>query len=284
LSTASLLTPRRNQVQKEDGAFADYIVVKPDLAFQIPDFMSNEDAASLPLGTTTVGQGFYQGLKLATPENPLKTPENILIYGGATATGILGIQFAKLSGYRVLTTASSKNAEYLKSLGADEVIDYHDTDAALANIKTALNGGALRYAWDCISYAETAQFCAKALALTPASLAEGPGSLLYYQLLNQPIEPAKEIDARIDGGMTLYSTAFGEYFENWRPFEANATDLQFARQFWESTRKLISSGKLKPARTYVNRGGADLEGVLIGLKELKGNKVNAGKLVYTIRQ
>ncbi|ERT01452.1 hypothetical protein HMPREF1624_02701 [Sporothrix schenckii ATCC 58251] len=273
-----------NQAQKEDGAFAGYIAVKPDLAIKIPDSLSDEDAASLPVAVTTVGQGLYQGLKLAPPEKPLTTPENILIYGGAAVTGILGIQYAKLSGYRVLTAASTKNAEYLKSLGADVVVDYHDTDAALAEIKKALNGGALRYSWDCISYPETGDFCAKAMALTPQSLASGPDSLQYYQLLANPIEKLQEIDSRIGGGMSLYYTAFGEAFEKWMPFEANPTNFQFARQFWASTQKLIDGGKIKPPRVYVNQGGADFEGVLNGLKDLKADKVSGGKLVYTIKQ
>ncbi|CAK7203534.1 hypothetical protein SEUCBS139899_006268 [Sporothrix eucalyptigena] len=273
-----------NQVQHEDGAFAEYIAAKPDLAFKIPDSMSNEDAASLPLGLTTVGQGLYQGLKLNTPENPLKTPQNILIYGGATATGILGIQYAKLSGYRVLTTASAKHTDYLKSLGADEVIDYHDTDAALANIKKVLNGEPLRYAWDCVSYDETAIFSAKALAFTAASDAEGPDSLHYYALLNVNFNAVKAVDPRIEAGLSFYYTAFGEAFEKWMPFPANAEHLQFIRQFWEATRKLIDAGKIKPARTYANSGGSGLEGVLVGLQELKANKVSGGKLVYTISQ
>ncbi|CAK7217181.1 putative secondary metabolism biosynthetic enzyme [Sporothrix curviconia] len=273
-----------NQSQPEDGAFGEYIAVKPDLAFKIPDFMSNEDAASLPLGLTTVGQGLIQGLKLNTAENPLKTPENILIYGGATATGQLGIQYAKLAGYRVLTTASAKHTEHLKSLGASEVIDYHDTDAALTSIKAALNGGALRYAWDCVSSDKTTDFCAKALAFTPPSAAEGEGSLHYYSLLYIDIEKAKKIDARIEGGFTFYYTAFGETFEKWQPFPGDPQQLQFARQFWEAARKLIDAGKIKPAKTFANRGGQGFEGVLEGLKELKADKVSGGKLVYTISQ
>ncbi|CAK7223482.1 putative secondary metabolism biosynthetic enzyme [Sporothrix bragantina] len=273
-----------NQAQKEDGAFGEYIAVKPDLAFKIPDFMSNEDAASLPLGLTTVGQGFFQGLKLNTPEDPVKTPENILIYGGATATGQLGIQYAKLAGYRVLTTASAKHTEHLKSLGASEVMDYHDTEAALAGIKKALNGEALRYAWDTVSSNETADFCAKALAFTPQSAASGEGSLHYYCLLSVDIEKIKKVDARIEGNVTLYYTAFGEEFEKWMVFPANKEHLKFAQKFWEQTRKLIDAGKIKPAQTFANRGGTGLEGVLEGLKELKANKVSGGKLVYTISQ
>ena len=183
-----------------------------------------------------------------------------------------------------MTTASAKHTEHLKSLGAAEVIDYHDTDAALANIKAALHGEALRYAWDCVSLDETGEFCAKALALTPQSAAAGPGSLHYYCLLWVDMDKVKAVDARIEGDLTFYYTAFGEPFEKWQKFPANLEHLEFARQFWESARKLIDAGKIKPAQTFANRGGSGFEGVLVGLKELKENKVSGGKLVYTISQ
>lgn len=87
-----------NAVQPEDGAFAEHVVVKGDVQMKIPDTMSFEDASTLTLGVTTVMQGLYQkALKLNWPDDPVKESVPILIYGGSTATGALGIQFAKLS-------------------------------------------------------------------------------------------------------------------------------------------------------------------------------------------
>jgi len=53
-----------------------------------------------------------------------------LIYGGSSASGVLGIQFAKLSGFEVLTTCSPSNFDYVKSLGADKVFDYNSPTCA----------------------------------------------------------------------------------------------------------------------------------------------------------
>ncbi|KAJ5706638.1 chaperonin 10-like protein [Penicillium malachiteum] len=103
------------------GAFAEYIIAKGDVQMQIPDNLSFEEAATLGIGIATVGQGLYQSLKLALPTSPLTTPEPLLIYGGSTATGTLAIQYAKLSGYKVLTTCSPHNFELVKNLGADEI-------------------------------------------------------------------------------------------------------------------------------------------------------------------
>jgi NADPH:quinone reductase-like Zn-dependent oxidoreductase len=86
-----------NAVQPEDGAFAEVIVAKGDVQMKIPESLTFEEAATLTLGVTTVMQGLYQkALKLAWPDSPSKDGEYVLIYGGSTATGALGIQFAKL--------------------------------------------------------------------------------------------------------------------------------------------------------------------------------------------
>lgn len=86
-----------NLVQPEDGAFAEHILAKGDIQVKIPDSLSFEDASTLTLGATTVMQGLYQkALKLNLPDDPIKSKVPLLIYGGSTATGSLGIQYAKL--------------------------------------------------------------------------------------------------------------------------------------------------------------------------------------------
>jgi NADPH:quinone reductase-like Zn-dependent oxidoreductase len=85
-----------NTVQLEDGAFGEYLVAKGDLQMKIPDGMSWEDAATLGVGITTVGQGLYQKMGLPWPNQPSKEKVPVLIYGASTATGVLGVQFAKL--------------------------------------------------------------------------------------------------------------------------------------------------------------------------------------------
>jgi len=86
-----------NCVQPEDGAFAEYIVAKGDLLLKLPPSLSFEEAATLPLGVGTVMQGLYQkGLMMNLPDAPTQGKSFVLIYGGSTATGALGIQYAKL--------------------------------------------------------------------------------------------------------------------------------------------------------------------------------------------
>lgn len=107
-----------NEVHHEDGAFANYITAKGDVQIKIPDNISFEEAATLGVGVSTVGQALYQSLKLPLPNKPSTAGEYILIYGGSTATGGLAMQYAKLSGLKVVATCSAHNFDYVKSLGA----------------------------------------------------------------------------------------------------------------------------------------------------------------------
>ncbi|KAL2169181.1 hypothetical protein VTG60DRAFT_6345 [Thermothelomyces hinnuleus] len=266
-----------NKVRPNGGAFAEYIIAKGDVQIKIPDNLSDEEAATLGVGVSTVGQGLYQALKLplpgtAAPSNP---PPEILIYGGSTATGLLGIQFAKLSGYRVATTASPHNFDYLKSLGADGVFDYH-SPTVVDDIKAwSANPDALTLAWDCHASDDAARISAAALSTTH----EGH----YRALLSVNDDVVRSANPKVDNGFTLAYTIFGEEIEKSRVWPAVPEDFEFGKTFWELARNLLAQGQLKPARPDINRGGKKgLEGVLYGLQQLKESKVSGTKLVYTL--
>ncbi|SPN97149.1 related to toxD gene [Cephalotrichum gorgonifer] len=259
-----------NGLRKEDGTFANYIAVKGDLQIPIPENISDEEAATLGISITTTGQGLYQTLGLPLPGNPSAEKTPILIYGGSTATGIYGIQFAKLSGYTVIVTASPHNEEYLRSLGADHVVDYKSADAVAA--VRAAAGGDLRLAWDCHSTPESAVFCARALNEDDVHYS----ALKYVQAAVLVVNPKATVD------VSLYYTVFGEDFMYGEKLDAVPKNYEFGKTFWELSRELLAAGKVKPIRVSVNRGGSGLEGVLVGLNELREGKVSGEKLVYTL--
>lgn len=237
--------------------------------------MSFEDAATLGVGITTVGQGLYQFLKLPPPTSPLSTPKAILINGGSTATGILGIQFAKLSGLTVLTTSSPHNFDYLKSLGADAVFDYHTPAEELAKEIKAHTGNNLTLAWDCSPTPESTKLSAAAMSDSQ------PG--IYGALLPVKDEAVKAVNPQVSGGFTMGYTVFGEAFtRGGRDYPAKPQDREFGKAFWDLSRDLLAQGKFKVARTSVNQGGTGLEGVLKGLEDLKNGRVSGTKLVYTL--
>lgn len=82
----------------EDGAFAERIIVKADIQLRIPDYMSVEDASTLGVGLITCGQGLFQQMGLNFPDLPAGNVDGefILIYGGSSATGSLGLQLTKM--------------------------------------------------------------------------------------------------------------------------------------------------------------------------------------------
>ncbi|GMF62986.1 unnamed protein product [[Candida] boidinii] len=95
---------------------------------------------------------FYHFLKLRFNSEEQKG-KAIIIWGGATATGALAIQVAKILGLEVLTVASKKHEANLKSLGASAVFDYHDSDV-VDQIKK-YGGDRIVYGFDTVSTEET---------------------------------------------------------------------------------------------------------------------------------
>ncbi|RGP70832.1 hypothetical protein FLONG3_7288 [Fusarium longipes] len=110
-----------------NSAFQEYTAIRADCASKIPSDLDFEQAAVLPLAVATAAWALFgdSTLKMKFPSlNPEPTGEVVLIWGGASSVGGTAIQLAKAAGYEVITTASAKNHEYVKSLGADHVFEY----------------------------------------------------------------------------------------------------------------------------------------------------------------
>ncbi|KAH7311373.1 zinc-binding dehydrogenase [Stachybotrys elegans] len=258
-------------VRKEDGTFATYICVKGDLQIHTPDNLTDQQAATLGVAVTTVGQGLYQHLGLALPTKPIQDKTPIMIYGGSTAMGVTGIQYAKLSGYTVITTASPRNFDYVKSLGADYVFDYSSPTLS-ADIRK-LTDNKLTLAWDCHSSDESVALCANALSTDGGKI----GTLLGVDR-----SKAKEANPKVEVNWTLYYDAFDEEYLYFTRYPRRPDQYEQAKKFWELSAELLQQGKIKPTNVIENRGGSGLEGVLKGIDELRAGRVSAGKLVYTL--
>ncbi|KIW02565.1 uncharacterized protein PV09_06020 [Verruconis gallopava] len=260
-----------NVVHGEDGAFGEYLTAKGDLLMRIPDHMTFEDASTMGVGIITCGQGLYQQMGLPWPgtaESSRDGRQQILIYGGSSATGMHGIQFAKLSGFEVITTSSPRNFELLKSLGADYVFDYNSPSCA-ADIKKLTNDK-LMYAWDTISAGISVQICAEALSST--------GNPTYGSILVVTDFPRNDVRMTYSLGYTVV----GEYFRfrAGREFAASAEDFEFGKKWVVFAEKLVAEGKIKPPRKDLRSGG--LERIFDGLKDLQEGRVSGSKIVYRI--
>jgi len=136
------------------SAFQEYAVIHGTTIARIPSSVSFERATVLPLALSTASAGLYQPgyLELPYPSatTPPSTGKSILIWGGSASVGSAAIQLAKASGLRVVSTASPANHEFVKSLGADVVVDYKD-EKVVDKLVEALEGSDFAGVYDAIS-------------------------------------------------------------------------------------------------------------------------------------
>ncbi|KAI1402908.1 GroES-like protein [Hypoxylon fuscum] len=137
----------------QDNAFQEYTIVQVNMAAPLPDHIAFENAAVLPLALSTAACGLFQdsNLKLQLPTVPAQKPtgKTVIVWGGASCVGSNAIQLLVNAGYEVITTASPKNFDYVKKLGASQVFDYKSPtvqEDLIAALKGKTTGGAL----DCI--------------------------------------------------------------------------------------------------------------------------------------
>ena len=102
----------------KEGTYCEKIAIPAALVAKKPDGLSHINAAALALTGLTAINSVEDTLKL-------QRGETILIQGGAGGVAGFAIQFAKYLGARVITTCSAANVDYVRSLGADQVIDYN---------------------------------------------------------------------------------------------------------------------------------------------------------------
>lgn len=117
-----------------NGTYAEYVAVKANIIAEKPSSISHVEAATIPLAGLTAWQGIFDHGKL-------EAGQKILIHGASGGVGTLAVQLAKWKGAYVIGTASENNIDFLKELGADEVIDYHHQqfEKMLQNIDVVLD-------------------------------------------------------------------------------------------------------------------------------------------------
>lgn len=103
-----------------DGAEADYALALPGELAPRPRTLDHVQAAAVPLSALTAWQGLFEQARLVARQT-------VLIHGGAGGVGVFAVQLAHWAGARVIATASSRNSDFLRELGANEIIDYSTT-------------------------------------------------------------------------------------------------------------------------------------------------------------
>lgn len=136
----------------QDNAFQAYTILQTNLVSEIPDEITYETAAVIPLGLSTASAALFQPtfLNLQFPSEPAasSTGQTLLIWGGSSSVGSNAIQLAVAAGYAVITTASPRNFSYVKKLGASEAVD-HSSPTVVDDLVAAFHGKTLAGAFDC---------------------------------------------------------------------------------------------------------------------------------------
>ncbi len=104
-----------------EACYAEKVAIRAAIVAKKPDSLSHVEAAALGLIGLTALVSVEDTIKI-------KRGETILVQGGAGGVASFGLQVAKHIGARVITTASAGNHDYLRKLGADQIIDYNKED------------------------------------------------------------------------------------------------------------------------------------------------------------
>ncbi|WP_242140120.1 NADP-dependent oxidoreductase [Sphingomonas sp. TREG-RG-20F-R18-01] len=104
-------------IDTDRGAQSTLAVLKPGEAVAVPQAVGLDVAGAVPLAAMTAWQGMFD-------HGGLAAGQSILIHGAAGGVGHIAVQLAKWKGARVVATASEKDLDFVRSLGADVVVDY----------------------------------------------------------------------------------------------------------------------------------------------------------------
>ncbi|ORY13584.1 putative alcohol dehydrogenase [Clohesyomyces aquaticus] len=256
-------------LRPQSGAFAEYTSVDGIMALKMPDNMSFEVGAGMPLRIATSVMAIFHSLKLPYEYlvKPATEPFDVLVYGGATSTGTLAIQVLKRMGARVITTCSPRNYGLVREYGADEVFDYHSPTCG-QDIR-ALTRNALEYALDCITEESTMKICYQAIGRCGGK---------YVGLEPYPLESATRRTVSPDWVLATHlrglPISWPEPFGT--PGKPECAD--FKRAIWPYMNPIFEKGELKSHPIRVEPDG--FEGLLDGVQLLRKGAVRGEKLIY----
>jgi NADPH:quinone reductase-like Zn-dependent oxidoreductase len=276
--------------KNQDAGFQLYSSVPAVLVAPIPDEMSFEDASVIPLSVSTAAAGLYEKFILALPHpstSPKPSGSSILIWGGSSSVGSSAIQLAVASGLRVVSTASKRNFEYVKSLGAETVID-HSSSTVVDDLVKALKGGKFVGAYDSIGLPESI----KPVAEVVSKLGGG----MIADVLTPPSDLPKGVEGKHCKSFSLTESASSHLSNSFGTqsgsvlqkliittvFAISIKDSEVCKAVYEEyLPKALKDGSFKPMpkATIIGKG---LESLQEGFDQLKQG-VSATKLVVSLQ-
>lgn len=252
------------------GSFAEYLVTEHDVVYEVPDAVSDEDAAAIPLAFATAVQALIQRLELPEPSKPAKNTFPVFINGGTSSVGKYAVQLCKQAGLTVIASGSQRNHQLLHDLGADTCVDYSDSDWP-AQVRKITHEN-LEHAFDCISENGTTGKVAEALSPTKG------GHIVTLLPTKDDIKNSKvKVESTIVYTVFNRELKYGAFDNCGEPRPA---DKALWVKYLGLLPDLLTSKKIRANRVKLLDGG--LDGIMKGFDLQIAGKVSAEKLVYKI--
>ncbi|KAK9370460.1 chaperonin 10-like protein [Lipomyces kononenkoae] len=270
------------------GAYAEYAIAPAQTTFIIPQNVSFEEAATLPLVTLTAGISLFRRQSLPPPWNPRPPssgPLPLIVYGASSALGTFAIKLARLSNIHPIIAICGASHEVVDPLldfsRGDRIVDYRKgIDTMKASVKDALGGLSARHALDAISSKGTWVPLAQMLHESANS---GPFQVSVVSGANRYDDA--DIPSSVEILYTYVGTGhYGEYKPTMPKQPADKAivkyDVEFAFVFYRYLSRLLAQGDIYGHPFEVIPGG--LAGVEEGLNKLKNGEARGVKYVYRV--
>jgi NADPH:quinone reductase-like Zn-dependent oxidoreductase len=235
------------------GAYEQHTLVDIRTTIKKPRNLSFDQAATVPCAALTAALGLFHHFGIKIPKVVVgQTQINkqpMLVWGASSGVGLFVVQMAKLAGFSVIGLCSPHNFDFVRSMGAEHVLDYH-SNTVVEDIKKL---GNIKYCFDVIGDA-TAELACQCLATD--------GFL---------ISCATSRDFKPKTGVKYESVFLGG------AYITKGAELNKLTEYMIYIREWLESGVLKPLAVRKLTNG--LEGIAHGLVVLEAGKVSGMKLV-----
>ncbi|KAI5895255.1 GroES-like protein [Schizophyllum commune H4-8] len=252
------------------GAYQQYTVGTLTTTFPVPNVVSYEEAATLPLALATAFIGLFVRLGIPAPDTPeaaSNAGKAIIIHSAASSVGSYVVQLAKRTGLFVIATAGTSK-DYARELGADVVIDYrdHQGETLVDALASAAGNRPTPWVYDAYSEKGSPLLLARVLEKVAKNNSVSNFKGKVTTVLPVPDEEHEQFPSSVEWERTFAGTVFN-------------TDADFAGPFYRKVSTWLANKSCKANRCKIIPGG--LAGVAKGL-ELLAKGVHGEKLVYQI--
>lgn len=274
-----------HQIYTPHGAFAEYSIAWANSTFRIPDTVSFEEAATIPLTAMTAAIGLYSNLRLPDPwtteeDRPKSLP--LVIYGAGAAVGSFAVQLARKSDVHPIICVAGQSKDYVETLidrnKGDTIVDYRlGPKVVVTEVKKALGCKKLLHAFDSVAEHGSDKILGALLEPQNARLAM---VLPYHRTKMPKSHGVPYLDQYelpvlegVPEGVDVIWTAVGS---------VHGSHEHFGYVFFRYLALGLEEGWFKPHPYLVVPGG--LNGLARGLADLHKGKAHAVKYVYRISE